>query len=304
MADFYTYRSLWDLDAPHAPGLSPDKFYEHRCRVLRCGTSAPELHRAMAEGRWAANEWSYYKVYDDMVRDLWNASMRFPFHRVEVPFDAFAVYFPRANSLALAGGREVQCMLVSVLPNELGGRHFTLWVECGDGHTPDGRNMVAVNLAFDADMEVDEQLAGLEASPYSTDDLLTDGLDAVCVRIAVSVCLLATGAAEEPLCPDVLAKDLAKWREAVARGDTAQQQTIEARARRRGKRGWILGGDGERHWDRREHGESETGGATRGPRGELRFRHARSAHFRLLASGKIVFVRPTIVRPDLPPRER
>ena len=122
-------------------------------------------------------------------------------------------------------------------------------------------------------------------------------LQARCLRLVVSVCFLATGG-DRLVEPDVLGKDLAAYIEAQRRDDRQRVQQIVERAVRRGKRGWHVGqqerslplaSDAVRHGD---------GGDAHG---SLQFQHQRRAHFRLLPSQKVTFVRQATVRPDLPP---
>jgi hypothetical protein len=120
-----------------------------------------------------------------------------------------------------------------------------------------------------------------------------------CLRIVVSVCFLATGA-DRLIDPEVLSKDLARYLEAREREPATAQRLVE-KARRRGKVGWNVG-QHERvlHLGRPAHHEEGNGGA----RGPLHYQHQRRAHFRLLPSRKVTFVRQATVRPDLPAPER
>jgi hypothetical protein len=95
--------------------------------------------------------------------------------------------------------------------------------------------------------------------------------------------------------PDVLTKDLAAHLEAQRRDDRQRVRQIVERAARRGKKGWHVG-QHERFlgYAVRSHGEGDG-------HGSLHFQHQRRAHFRLLPSEKITFVRQATVRPDLPP---
>ena len=83
--------------------------------------------------------------------------------------------------------------------------------------------------------------------------------------------------------------------EAQKRNDRQQVRQIVDRAARRGKKGWKVG-QHERFLGHaaRSHGDGDG-------RGSLHFQHQRRAHFRLLPSQKVTFVRQATVRPDLPP---
>ncbi len=124
-------------------------------------------------------------------------------------------------------------------------------------------------------------------------------LQARCLRLVVSVCFLATGG-DRLVEPDVLSKDLAAYIEAQRRGNQERIDHIASRAVRRGKKGWHVGQQ-ERFRPLASaacHGD-DGGDGTRGP---LSHQHQRRAHFRLLPTQKVTFVRQTTVRPDLPPR--
>ena len=80
--------------------------------------------------------------------------------------------------------------------------------------------------------------------------------------------------------------------------DEDRIKSIEIRAVRRGKKGWNVG----KHERLRSLTSRSTADAEcSSSRGALTHQHQRRAHFRLLASGKVVFIRQATVRPDLPP---
>ena len=115
--------------------------------------------------------------------------------------------------------------------------------------------------------------------------------------LVASVCFLATGG-DRLVEPDVLSKDLAACIDAQRRDDRQRVQQIVERAARRGKKGWHVG--------QHERFRPLTASAGRGHEegeghGSLQFQHQRRAHFRLLPSQKVTFVRQATVRPDLPP---
>jgi len=67
---------------------------------------------------------------------------------------------------------------------------------------------------------------------------------------------------------------------------------------RRGKKGWHVG---QRERFQLVRPTARESGDGSGDHGELTHQHQRRAHFRLLPSGKVTFVRQATVRPDLPP---
>jgi hypothetical protein len=118
------------------------------------------------------------------------------------------------------------------------------------------------------------------------------------LRLAVSVSFLATGQ-DRLIEPDVLSRDLASYVEAQRRSDLPRIKTIEDRAKRRGKRGWNVGRQ-ERFRPLVSPSPRDVPPGHEG-HGPLAYQHQRRAHFRLLPSGKVAFVRQATVRPDLPP---
>jgi hypothetical protein len=70
---------------------------------------------------------------------------------------------------------------------------------------------------------------------------------------------------------------------------------VPERAARRGKKGWHVG-QHERFLGHavESHGDGDG-------HGSLHYQHQRRAHFRLLPSQKVTFIRQASVRPDLPP---
>lgn len=95
----------------------------------------------------------------------------------------------------------------------------------------------------------------------------------------------------------MLSKDLAAYIEAQRRDDRQRVQQIVERAARRGKKGWHVG----QHERFLGHASSVVPSHGEEGRGSLHFQHQRRAHFRLLPSQKVTFIRQATVRPDLPP---
>jgi len=100
--------------------------------------------------------------------------------------------------------------------------------------------------------------------------------------------------AELLLDPDLLARDRDRTT------DTESKVRATARAHRRGKKGWIVGGRETRL------PRSGGGGQGGGTRGELTKSHLRCGHFHAVRCGKgrseikVMWFPPTVVRPDLP----
>ena len=103
---------------------------------------------------------------------------------------------------------------------------------------------------------------------------------------------------DKAVSPDVLSKDLTAYIEAERTGDGPRMQTIEQRAVRRGKKGFVVKDQIverlRRLFSDRLHGEAESAG-------EFQQRHFHRPHFRMIDESRAVLVKARIVRYDLPP---
>jgi hypothetical protein len=173
-------------------------------------------------------------------------------------------------------------------------RRVYLWLDVGERAMGDSPVLTYCQLECVPGIQIEEAFNRLPMEPDIPGVCVPRELQARCLRLVVSVCFLATGG-DRLVEPDVLSKDLAAYMEAQRHDDRQRVQQIVERAARRGKKGWHVG-QHERFIGHaaRSHGDGDG-------HGSLHFQHQRRAHFRLLPSQKVTFIRQATVRPDLPP---
>jgi hypothetical protein len=241
----------------------------------------------------------YFKIYPPIIPLLSGVGIEVPVDYLRLLFLAFAVRLPaEENPLVIDGDYYVRSILVcDGQPMETQERRVYLWIDVGERAAENSPVLTYCQLECVPGIQIEEAFNRLPMEKDIPGVCVPRELQARCLRLVVSVCFLATGG-DRLVEPDVLSKDLAAYIEAQRRDDRQRVTQLVQRAVRRGKRGWHVG-----QYERfrplashavRGHGEGEGGGS-------LHFQHQRRAHFRLLPSQKVTFIRQATVRPDLPP---
>jgi hypothetical protein len=282
----------WNLRTIGRSGITVGQFYsaftaQHRSLALAGQEQAKTEHnRGLCEWEYHTNGRPYYRIFPAVLPTFLRVKIDIPCSYLRFPFKSFAILLPvEDNPLQIREGRYVRSILVS----ECEGRCY-LWIDTNEFEHVNGVPCCVITyqqLVLDPSLTLDQSIFVL---PRAIDDV-SDEIIRQVVRLAVSVCFLATGS-DRLVTPDVLSKDLAAWLEAMRRGDNPRREAIEQRAVRRGKKGWDVGRSLVRPESRKSDGVGH----------ELQWQHQRGAHFRRLASG-VVFVRQATVRPDLPARD-
>ncbi len=261
--------------------------------------TASEYNRYQSELNWCDAGRPYYKLWPAVIPLLAGVGIEVPVEYLRAPSNSFLVRFPvQENPLRISDQHAVKAVLVNDGLNDRGQRRMFLWLDVGEFDATGMPVLTYCQLDCQPGLSIDETFNRLPHEKV-TGLVVPRELQEQCLRIVVSVCFLATGA-DRLIDPEVLSKDLARYLEACER-DPAMAERLIAKARRRGKVGWNVG-QHERvlHLGRpAKHEEGE--GAVRGA---LHYQHQRRAHFRLLPSSKVTFVRQATVRPDLPAPER
>jgi len=126
------------------------------------------------------------------------------------------------------------------------------------------------------------------------------------LKLALGVSLLATGS-QKILEYDVLSKHLEAYRKMRDKGDVSECKRIEDIAKKKGKYGWNIGKPRERHLPL---SEGSYDGGTGNRDHHHHFCSYRCGHWHKYHTGthrtkvKMVWLNPTVVRPDLPNREQ
>ncbi len=145
---------------------------------------------------------------------------------------------------------------------------------------------------------------------YSTDPELKDMSGeawGTTLKLALGISLLATGS-EKILEYDVLSKHLEAYRKMRDKGDVSECRRIEDIAKKKGKYGWNIGRPAERRLPLSVGNSYDSGECNGGS--HHHYRSYRCGHWHIYHTGvhrtkvKIVWLNPTVVRPDLPNREQ
>lgn len=301
--EFFDYPTIYGF--AHRQGLTADTpviFYRRGLAILddRCRRGGPpqsvDFNHWASELGWYAAERPYYKVWPAVIPLLAGVGIEVPVEYLRLPFASMLLRFPKTeNPLPVAPGYVVRSILVSQGASEDHQRRIFLWFDIGETE-PDGSPLVTYcQLDCQPGFDIEQAFHHLLRTKTEGVEIPLE-LQEQCLRIAVSVCFLATGA-DRLVDADVLGKDLARYRESRERDPEAARQIVE-RAKRRGKHGWNIG----QHERLLPLSRQEAGSGTgTGAHGHLTHQHQRRAHFRVLSSGKVTFVRQATVRPDLPP---
>ena len=282
---------------------TPQSFYLGMLGITQDGARRTNLEGFRAENnrqalelKWYDNGNPYYKVYPGVLGLLTDVKIDIPCKFLKLPFESFVVRLPKEDNPFQVCGRTIKAFMVGTgtpIDDPARGDQFFLWIDSGE-IDPIGAPILDYHqFPLKPDMSIEEAAFVLPLSKVMPTDIpleLTNQL----LRLAVSVCFLATGS-DKLISPDVLSKDVAAWLEAVRKRDNERRTVIEARAERRGKKGWNVG-VGERHFVRPRHERSDSEGTGR----ELSYQHQRSCHFRTLPSEKVIFIRQMTIRADLP----
>lgn len=258
-----------------------------------------EYNRSVTEQQWHVNGCPYYKVDNDAINLFRTISLDVPFKYVVLPFDTFSLHFAEDNPLIAADNRRIQSMMVCQGLDTGKNKFFDLWCDCGEKDTValgDKRDFPVLNyvhMRAEDDKIIQDSLDKMKKMGGSS-DLSIANIEGDILRIAIAVCFLATSM-DKMIRPDILSKDMPAYLEAKRKNDKARITTIEERAKRRGKCGFIV--DGARELVHTQHDHEDHNGKGH----SLKYRHMRSAHFRYIKkTQKVTFVRMTAVRPDLP----
>lgn len=233
-----------------------------------------------------------------MIPLLSGVGIEVPVDYLRLPFQAFAVRLPsEENTLVIDDKHYVRSILVcDGQPVETEERRVYLWIDVGERGMGNSPVLTYCQLECVPGIHIEEAFDRFPSDRNIPGVRVPRELQSRCLRLVVSVCFLATGG-DRLVEPDVLSRDLAAYMEAQRRDDRQRVQQIVERAARRGKKGWHVG----QHERFRPLGSNAIHHGEGDGRGFLHCEHQRQAHFRLLPSQKVTFVRQATVRPNLPP---
>ena len=300
--EFYEFPSSYDCGRRQGFSGSPRDFFryaEQQMHRQKMGSQqrTVELNRIRAEEAWIQLGCPYFKIWPGVLPLLANVGLDVPPTYLRMPFPAFVLRLPRNDSfLRIDENYQVRTIMVVDGESADSQRVVMLWMDIGERGPNNWPQLHWSRLICRPNQTIEEAFGG-KAMPNLPGISVPDSVKSICLRLAVSVGFLSTGM-DRLLEPDVLSKDFAAYVAAKRSNDEDRIIAIEKRATRRGKKGWHVGKH-ERLRSLTSRSASHTECST--SRGALTHQHQRRAHFRLLASGKVIFVRQATVRPDLPP---
>jgi hypothetical protein len=307
MPQHFTFHSLYqlmgqDMSYPHFYGGLQETALQLAKRQRMSEQAAyTEINRAVAEAAWHACGKPYYRLTNEVIELFRHVALDIPARYIVFPYPAFTLHLPCDNPLRGCHGRQVRSVLVAESLNDRGQRTAYLWCDLGEQETipPHLPVLNYIHMPLSPEQPIGEAIGALPEDSETGSDLTINDLDQQLVRLAVTVSFLATGS-DRLIRPDVLSKDLQSWLTAVRDQNTQQQQMIVERAARRKGRGFVVDLEHERQFLRSSpvtHDDADEAA----PKYSLTHSHLRAAHFRHLPrSDRVIFIRPTIVRPDLP----
>jgi hypothetical protein len=302
--DFHEFPTIYGvLKQNRAVEETVEKFYAGALALLGVKARQYSSHAVAVENNRMVCEWDwmwcgspYFKVYPAMIPLLSGVGIDVPVDYLRLPFQAFAVRLPtEENPLVIDDQYHIRAILVcDGQPVDRQERRLYLWLDVGERGMGNSPVLTYCQLECVPGIQIEEAFNRLPQEPDIPGVCVPRELQARCLRVVVSICFLATGG-DRLVEPDVLSKDLAAYIEAQRREDRKRVQQIVERAARRRKKGWHVG----QHEQFIGHAIPSHGDGD--GRSSLHFQHQRRAHFRLLPSQKVTFVRQATVRPDLPP---
>ena len=291
-----TPRQLLDL---------PRDTYEASARVVGPARASIEAI-AFADNRTPP----VFKVYSNLCRTLMNCEFRLQVKDWQVPFESFIVLVESgtgALTVTPIDARKPLHELSSLLYTQQGGA-FSILAQgvtlpgCSLPRKDELPTSMYIGNKSDDNEQIERLVDGATivtrdgTDPSHGDSSLLSSTTPAWLRIIVGVSLLATSG-DKNIEPDILSKDLQRYIEAKRKGDEQRAKALADRCeRRRGYKCFAVGRDVT---IRELYGHQGDEGCDDSER-HLSFQHLRRAHFRKTHSGKVVFIRHTIVRPDLP----
>jgi hypothetical protein len=271
-----------------------DACREHRNTKFANQTDA--FHNVvMMEGNWFENQCPYFKMWPHILEKINELDLKIPVESFRVPFSTFAVYIPKGYAHNKLGCDHFSNMLFSVDFEE------NIILIAGKHDTDDNPYMFAVPLTFHTLEECFEN----EVKKF-----LHKRIDREASKFIFTTCICTAYFgidAHEIMMPDIPRKYIDKYIRAKKKGEESEVQKILNKAKRMGLFGWKMGSeiDLPRPTINYIYMDENTDKNDEEKR-ELMYRHMRRGHIRAQACGEgmkdrvPVFIRPKMVRPDLP----
>jgi len=259
-----------------------------------------------SERFWYRKGRPYYNINPSLIETFSKCSIDIPASLIKFPFQSFSINFPSpedGNTLIVDKDHYVKSILCHMsnshtiqetvkslgIPMDLyrQDNRIILWVDIGETYNYGTAKLPVYTyrqLAYSKGDTVDESLHKLAVYPDGQEGIFVPPeLTEQCVRLMISLCFLVD-AGDSLVLPDLLAKH----REKLEEDDFEVIKEYHLKAKEKGKFGWTIG---------------------MGPKSHMTFSHVRQGHWHKVLYGpkksktKIIWYRPTTVRPDLPKKE-
>tara|TARA_R110000803_G_scaffold193092_1_gene256034 strand:- start:499 stop:1440 length:942 start_codon:yes stop_codon:yes gene_type:complete len=270
-------------------------FYEEVARFANNqGRTLLEFGHLQLDAMLARFGAPYFKIYPGIAHMLCGTSMNLPTDTLRLPFEQMYIRLPK--DCGLPNEMEAALATRSMASHGLGGLKG-LFITWRDNTDLKNLSTSIVCLDLDAFDTIEESILDATNTIEGGDGNSSESINAI-VRIVVGACFFGIGQ-HEIILPDVPRKHFDKWFRAKRQNDEPTMKRLEKKTD-----GFTVG----REIDLPEatmtlHGERKSGGGM-----ELAHSHLRRGHMRWQACGekncdrKLIFVPPSVIRPDLPAR--
>lgn len=287
------------------------------------GDRGASLLQTIAEEEWYRLGKPYYKLWPGITRHLMTTNIDIAGSYLHLPFRVFEIRLPKTDPLYERPNRLARSILLFQYDEE--------WLS-SKGHSlqkHDDRDWTVylyyqVESAYDLSVNwmgwfyamgiwKDKKISTFvnEGFNQSSPDGYTPSPEFVLglFRLAISVCFFGIHA-HDLVCPDIPQRYIDRWHRARKNKDKTEAQKLLDRAKEMGHFGWKIGSEIDLPCPQVVHhtldGSVQPGGGK-----ELTAGHLRSGHLRLQPYGpreeptkhELIFIPPTVVRPDLPLRD-
>lgn len=324
-----TVDKLKEVNPKRYKEMSVDEIAYDFCRLISDGYHGDETEKARAnreqlliikDASFIKLGRPYYKIYPNIIPLILNTKIEIPCKYLTFPFPAFEIKFSRDQLFQEEGGLPLTAMMVSriettesrtvYLRNEIKKpRDFSLQIGYQFFGGPD--KVIPVSYLYQMGMRNDETIEECFefADQFSNTLNYDDGTNYVpsrqmrewVLRIAVATCFFGVNNHEFVL-PDLIRRHVVKYQALKESGKLKEAQDFADKHNKKLK--WSIGSEITLPQPDVEYLDSTTRQTTGR---ELRYSHIRSGHLRFSPTGprhapdyKLIFIPPTLVRPDLP----
>lgn len=249
---FFEYTDIWSFFTRKYRDIDPtvsikdhtmESFYNNLESVAFHASNPFSYRQAALERDWIGDNRPYYNVYPaifDMVERL---KLDIPCQAIQSPLKSLCLRLPEASlNPYIFNNKPVKTIMFGEqqVSKQAGSLDLVrgLVIAIDTGELGDIGDPILTFKLFPLreDLTIDK---AIQVLPYHDTFYLGDAIDENLVNAVVKLCCCVCLIGQDPdlVCPDVLAKDRSKFREA----NEEQQKIIIDRARRRGKYGFNLG---------------------------------------------------------------